>query len=155
MRFHVTTVSLRLWGVLLLMVAASGCGDGRSVVAPARLPQASPPVPVAGPPAGQSSGLAAGTYAAAVALDYPVRGYTLASRFVLREDGSFVLQYPHVEYRGTYVEREGTVVFSWEGWSTAGPWEATGVLEGATLRVRYNIVMSLSDFEDAVYTRVP
>ena len=35
----------------------------------------------------------------------------------------------------------------------AGPWGATGTLRGDTLTVGYNTVMSMSDFEDAVYLR--
>jgi hypothetical protein len=153
----VTIARWRLGGALLLTLVAAGCGDRGSIVAPAPAPQAVPPVVVAGPVPGpgQPSGPVAGIYGAAAPLGYRLMPYTLASRFVLREDGSFVLQYPHVEYRGTYTEREGTIDFSWEGWSTAGPWGATGVLNGATLTVRYNIIMSLSDFEDAVYTRQP
>lgn len=152
-----TIVRWRLGGMLLLTITALGCGEGPSFVAPAPVPQSAPPVVVAGPVPGpgQPSGPVAGTYGAAAPLGYRVMPYTLASRFILREDGSFSLQYPSGEYRGTYTEREGTIDFSWEGWSTAGPWGATGVLNGATLTVRYNIIMSLSDFEDAVYTRQP
>jgi hypothetical protein len=144
------------WGLLLLAFAAAGCSDERSIVAPAPAIQPGPASPPPGNPApAQSSGPAAGTYASAAALHRPVTWYTLGSRFVLREDGSFVLQYPHVEYRGTYSAHEGTIDFAWEGWSTAGPWGATGTLSGTTLTVRYNLVMQLSDFEDAVYTRMP
>ncbi len=86
-------------------------------------------------------------------LVYPVSGYTLNSRFVLYDTGAFALQYAGVEYRGGYKESDGTIVFDWEGWSSAGPWGATGVLRGNTLTVEYNLVMSLSDFEDGVYVR--
>jgi hypothetical protein len=43
------------------------------------------------------------------------------------------------------------VAFGWEGWSPAGPWGATGALTGNTLTIRYNDIMYLTDFEDAVY----
>ena len=77
--------------------------------------------------------------------------YTAASRFVLFDDGTFMLQYPHVVYRGTYTQDGSALVFSWEGWSSAGPWAATGSLVEDSLTVRYNVVMTLSDFENAVY----
>jgi hypothetical protein len=89
---------------------------------------------------------------------YQAAAYTRASRFVLYENGTFALQYSSgsqtPEYRGTYTEGNGRVSFSWEGWSVAGPWAATGVLTGDSLAVTYNIIMSLSDFEDASYTLV-
>jgi hypothetical protein len=34
-----------------------------------------------------------------------------------------------------------------------GPWGAIGTLQDGTLTVRYNLVMELSDFEDAAYVR--
>jgi hypothetical protein len=57
-----------------------------------------------------------------------------------------------LEYRGRYTGQNRDIRFEWEGWSTAGPWEATGLLGDRTLTVRFNIVMQLSDFEDAVYS---
>ena len=77
--------------------------------------------------------------------------YTVASRFVLFDDKTFVLQYPHVEYRGTYTQQGSALVFGWEGWSSAGPWGATGTIVEDSLTVHYNTVMMLSDFEDARY----
>ena len=55
-------------------------------------------------------------------------------------------------YRGTYKETDGAITFNWEGWSVAGPWGATGTLANDRLVVRYNLIMQLSDFEDAVHT---
>lgn len=90
-------------------------------------------------------------------LTYPLSSYTLASYFVLYDSGAFALVFPTigVDYRGTYTQVDGVVTFTWEGWSTAGPWGATGMLADGTLSVRYNIIMQLSDFEDAVYTLLP
>lgn len=84
------------------------------------------------------------------------QAYTTQSRFVLYDDHAFALQYPGIaDYRGAYTESaNGVIDFTWEGWSTAGPWGATGALDGDRLTVRYNIIMALSDFEDAVYTLV-
>jgi hypothetical protein len=84
----------------------------------------------------------------------------LASRYVLYADGTFVLQFSSVgsglgEYRGRYARADARVTFDWDGWSTAGPWGATGTLRGDTLRVTYNDVMHWSDFIDGVYVRAP
>lgn len=92
-------------------------------------------------------------------LSYSVRDYTQQSRFVLYDNGAFVLQYAICNcggaYRGRYTEANGVITFEWEGWSTAGPWGATGTLKGDTLTVQYNLIMMMSDFEDAVYLRPP
>ncbi len=54
---------------------------------------------------------------------------TTASRFVLYDNGAFELQYVGLgEYRGGYTEANGVINFQWEGWSTAGPWGATGTV---------------------------
>jgi hypothetical protein len=74
---------------------------------------------------------------------------------VLYEDGRFALEYPHVTYRGTYIQDGATITFGWEAGSTAGPWGAEGSLSNGQLTVRYNLVMLLSDFEDAVYALQP
>jgi hypothetical protein len=87
-------------------------------------------------------------------LSYPVRDYTKNSRFVLYDNGAFVLQYVgRGEYRGRYAEDKGVITFEWDGWSVAGPWGATGALSDDSLSVRYNLIMQLSDFEDGVYLR--
>ena len=77
------------------------------------------------------------------------------SRYLLYDDGTFALQYSRLglEYRGTYRVANGVVTFEWEGGSAAGPWGATGSLNGDALSVRYNLIMQLSDFEDGVYLR--
>jgi hypothetical protein len=81
------------------------------------------------------------------------RDYTQMSRFVLYDNGAFALQYVSLggEYHGGYTESNGVITFEWEGWSIAGPWGATGTLNDGSLSVRYNEIMQLSDFEDAVY----
>ena len=91
---------------------------------------------------------------------FPIHGSPLASRYVLYDDGTFALQYasanyPFFEYRGAYTEVNALITFEWEGWSTAGPWGATGSLSDDSLSVRYNLIMQLSDFEDGVYVRAP
>jgi hypothetical protein len=89
---------------------------------------------------------------------YAYHGSKLASRYVLYDDKTFALQYSSwrwgvFEYRGWYSEVDSLVTFTWEGWSTAGPWGATGTLIGDSLAVKYNIIMALSDFEDGLYVR--
>jgi hypothetical protein len=77
---------------------------------------------------------------------YPSSVYqsSLASRFVLYDDGTFALQFASArhsffESRGTYSEAtlptspEALVTFSWEGSSAAGPWGATGMLNDRSL----------------------
>jgi hypothetical protein len=91
------------------------------------------------------------------ALLYPVRDYTMESRFVLYDNGAFVLQYVGLggQYRGGYTEANGVITFQWEGWSAAGAWGATGMIKGNSLTVQYNVIMELTDFEDAVYSLMP
>jgi hypothetical protein len=94
-------------------------------------------------------------YASAAPLNHPLAPWTVASRFVLYDDGMFVLQYGGpTDYPGTYKEANGSVTFEFQGWSTAGSWDATGTIVGTTLTVRFNIVMQMSDFEDASYTLI-
>lgn len=40
------------------------------------------------------------------------------------------------EYRGRYTEANGVITFEWDGWSRAGPWGATGTLNGDSLTVQ-------------------
>jgi hypothetical protein len=41
--------------------------------------------------------------------------------------------------------------FDWDGWSAAGSWGETGSIDGTSLTFHYNLIMQLTDFEDAVY----
>jgi hypothetical protein len=145
--------SVRRAGLLAFLVVSVSCSDATLPTAPLPTPPATvaptPPAPV--PPTDSSEARVFGF----VSSPYPaVQGYTTGSRYVLYRDGAFVLQYPHVEYRGTYTEAEGRINFEWEGWSVAGRWGATGVLTDDSLSVSYNIIMLMSDFEDARYKRV-
>jgi hypothetical protein len=70
------------------------------------------------------------------------------------ETGTFVLEYPHVAYRGRFTEA-GVISSEWDGWSVAGPWGATGVSAGNSLVVTYNWIMEMSDFEGGEYVRIP
>ena len=87
---------------------------------------------------------------------YGVSGYTTRSRYVVYDSGAFGLQYSDnggFEYRGRYNQVNNTITFDWDGWSVAGPWGATGTLRGDTLTIKYNVIMEMTDFEDAVYLR--
>ena len=89
---------------------------------------------------------------------YGISGYTTRSRYVLYDNGAFGLQYSDnggFEYRGRYTEVSTIITFDWEGWSAAGPWGATARLSGDTLTLAYNPIMTMTDFEDAVYLRKP
>ena len=79
------------------------------------------------------------------------------SRYVLYDDGTFALQYLRsqgsFEYRGTYTEANALITFHWQAnQDVPAPWRpATGTLTDDSLTVRYDVIMNLDDFEDAVY----
>lgn len=142
----------RLATAVLALLAAWGCSGPVS-------PSPPPPVqaaPVPTPPPSNFPPLSGPSrvFVFDHELTYPVRDYTRASRLVLYDNGAFALQYPSlgtVAYRGGYSAANGEMTFEWEGWSTAGAWGATAALTGDALTMRYNLIMQLSDFEDAAY----
>lgn len=80
------------------------------------------------------------------------------SRYVLDTiSGEFELQYLGAGglgvFTGTYTRFAWQIDFDFDGWSAAGPWEATGTLGSERLDVSYNVVMLLSDFENGTYVR--
>ena len=96
-------------------------------------------------------------YLAADSLYRVSQGYpsNLDTRFVLYDDGSFVLEFPPGGgYGGRYTRADSVVTFAWDGRSAAGPWGATGILRGDDLQVQYNSVMLLTDFMNGTYRRV-
>ena len=87
---------------------------------------------------------------------HAVSSWTERSSLVLGSDGRFALVsgqngYP---YRGWFTQSGNQVTFQWEGVSRAGPWGAEGVINDGALTMRYNLVMQMTDFEDAVYALV-
>ncbi|PYR63909.1 MAG: hypothetical protein DMF87_22185 [Acidobacteria bacterium] len=140
-------------------MALAGCGDGvRSAAPTAPTPTVVPSLQPVPPSLTGTYPPITGPARVFVYRDSPyprVAAYTLTSRFVLYDDGRFALQYeqPVGEYRGTYTASDGVVTFNWEGWSVAGPWGAEATLSGDVLNVRYNLIMQLTDFEDADYVR--
>jgi hypothetical protein len=96
-------------------------------------------------------------------LSYRVRDFTRNSRFVLYDNGAFVLQYPPSSlgdgaFRGQYQVANGIIMFLFEfqGRSAGTPFDdATGTLKGDSLTVQYPWSMRMADFEDAVYVLMP
>ena len=81
----------------------------------------------------------------------------MTSKYVLFESGAFFLQLRPGggEMAGTYRSETGAlagyVTFQFAG----SPIEATALIKGDTLEVRYNTSAWAADFEDAVYKRSP
>ena len=85
-------------------------------------------------------------------------GGTSDSQYVLYDDGTFALEFTTARfgpfsYFGRYTRTDSHFVFSWDGSSAAGPWGSQATLHGDTLKVTYNLVMSMSDFVDGPYVR--
>ena len=151
-----TTVARGAVVVLLVLFAACGSSGPTSPTGtspPSALPPPTPPTP---PPATVFPPLSgpSRTFLFDRELSYRVSDYTKKSRFVLYDNGAFVLQYPSLGergYRGVHRDANGVITFEWEDWSAAGPWGAAGTVKGDSLTVQYNLIMQLTDFEDAVY----
>jgi hypothetical protein len=151
--------TVRHGAVVILLVLFAACGSSgptspTGTNPPLARPSPTPPPPTNFPPLSGPSR----TFVFDRELSYRVSDYTRNSRFVLYDNGAFVLQYSSLGeggYRGGYKEANGVVIFEWEGWSVAGPWGATGTLNGDSLTVRYNEIMQHTDFEDAVYRLMP
>jgi hypothetical protein len=154
--------SVRGTAIAGLLLLAAGC-QSTGPVAPAPSTRSEsptptpaptpPPTPVFPPLSGPSR-----TFVFDRGLTYQnVENYTRTSRFVLYDDGAFALQYgtPALEYRGGYTEANGVITFEWEGWNVGGPWGASGTVTANTLTVQFNLIMQLTDFEDAVYVLKP
>jgi hypothetical protein len=140
-----------------LLTAGPGCGDSARLTAPSspRQPPAaiSPPPPADLTPFPPLSG-AATTYRFSEALDYPVRNYTERSSIVLYESGGCSLQYESTpwELRGRYEHDEAGIRFYFS--ERTSPPDATGLVRGDVLEMRFSLMMQHSDFENAVYRRV-
>ena len=141
---------------MALLALFSACGKSTLPTEPTATFGSSPPtaspVAVGFPPV---SGTARVYLATAASSSHLLEG---TSRYVVNDDGTFVLQYSHLAnggYGGTYqVATDGGVTFRFHGWNRAGSWDAVGALTGTTLTVRYNLIMGLAGFEDGVYVRV-
>ena len=143
-------------GLLLSLVVLSFACGGSTPTAPAATDR-HPVVPTPPAPPTNSPSGAARIFTFDHELTYRVSDYTKQSRFLLDDNGTFALQYVSIgaEYHGKYTESNGVITFQWEGWSVAGPWAASGTLTDGSLTVRYNLIMELTDFENAVYRFMP
>ena len=147
--------------IVLVALLCAACSDATLGPQHSDLPKVpvGPPSPAA-PAASSSCGLVAGparVYNFSSELEFRVREFTRQSRFVLYENGTFVLEYasPIGQYCGRYTESNGAITFTWDGWSTAGEWGAKGIVKDRAMTVTYNSIMMMSDFEDAIYSRIP
>ena len=154
------TSALRCTASALLLCVAIGCGGAEhsTPTSPSStVGAAAPPLPLAPYSPFPAVTRPARVYSFAGPLSYQVGDFTRESRFVLYDDRTFALQYARslgsLEYPGRYTESQGTVTFDWDGWSTAGSWGATATATDDLLTVRYNFIMQMSDFDDAVYRR--
>ena len=146
---------IRSAGLAVLLALVVACGEPRVPTAPTPPFQPAPPIAPAPTPPPVSDFPPVSRPARIYAFDrqasYPVQWYTVGSRYVLYDDGTFALQYLTAgEYRGRNREASATVTFDFDSFSAAG---ATAALAGDTLTVRYTLLMSLSDFDDAIYVR--
>ena len=130
-----------LIGVLMLGLA---CGTDRPT-APSALPDRqtttqppppptppppppSPPTPPPAPP--QPSGEPVGVYVFSGPLDYPIRGFTAGSQYLLYDNGVFGLRYdafPNVGL-GTYRQDDGTITFRFDERGPGTKGGAAGVI---------------------------
>ena len=153
-------ITLRRSAIVVLFLFGAACGSS-APTSPTGTGQA-PTLPLPTPPPATTFPPLSGpsrTFVFDRELSSRVSGYTKTSRFVLYDNGAFALQYPSLGkgdgYRGEYRDANGVMTFEWEGWSVAGSWGASGILRGDELTVQYNLIMRLTDFEDAVYVRIP
>ena len=157
-----TTVRHGAVVVLLVLLAACGSSGPTSPTRtnpPPALPLPTPPPNISFPPLSGPSR----TFLFDRELSYPVRDFTWNSRFVLYDNGAFVLQYPSSSlgdgrFRGAYQDTNGVLMFlfEFEGRIVGSAWDdATATLKGDSLTVRYRESMQHADFEDAVYVLMP
>ena len=142
-------LTVRRSGFLVALLVLSWACNNERPAAPtpvAATPSPQAPVPPGGfPPLSRP----ARVYAFDHQLSYPVRPYTLQSRYVLYEDGAFEFQYADAfAYTGKYWESNATI-----GFHFGGGGDAIGSMSGESLAVQYSDLMQQSDFENAVYRR--
>jgi hypothetical protein len=144
---------------VLLLLVANACADSRTPTGPTMPGTIGLPRTAPAPPPGSFTAVSrpARIYVFVSALQYPVQYWTIGSRYVLYDDGTFALQYlqPQGEYRGTYTETNAVITFRWDAnQNVPAPWRpAVGTLKDDTLTVRYDLIMHHDDFEDAHYGR--
>jgi hypothetical protein len=139
-----------------------GCSDSTQPVAPKPVTYTPPlPAPPLNTPTMPSPNAKGVVYEGPLNLYDAYSNYhggSLSSRYVLYDDSTFALEFVSprfgaFDYRGRYSLVDSRIIFSWDGWSTAGPWGAQASLRGDSLKVTYNLIMSMSDFVDGTYVR--
>ncbi len=148
--------TVRDGAVVILLVLFAACGGSgptspTGTNPPPALQSPTPPTPTNFPPVSGPSR----TFVFDRELSYHVSDYTRESRFILYDNGAFVLQYPSLvvtEYRGEYKAANSVLGFWWVVGDKPG---ATGSLEGNFLTVRYDLINRIWGSEDAVYRLMP
>jgi hypothetical protein len=150
------------FAIVAALFLSVGCSDRVTPTAPDPPPQSAPTAPVPPippipegpfPPVTQP----ARVYLFASALSYPVDEPTSSSRYVLYENGTFALQYLRsrgaFQYGGTYTEANGIITFHWtDNQNVSAPWRPSiGTLADDSLTVRYDNIMNLDGFDNAIY----
>jgi hypothetical protein len=144
--------ALRCGALLVPLVVASACADS---VTPTTPTTPSGPAGADFPAVSRPARI----YLFASKLSYPVSEWTSASRYVLYDDSTFAVQslrsQGSFEYLGTYTVANTLITFRWDAnQNVPAPWRpATGTLTADSLTVRYDAIMNMDGFEDAVYIR--
>lgn len=141
---------------LAAVIVCVGCGGGSQVTGPTPIspPAATLPAPLPTPGNLPPSGVA-GTYRYVGPLDHPVNSYTETSSLVLDRAGVFTLRFDTCcggGYVGRYEVVDGRLRFTFTG---DNRWEAIGTFNDELLELRYNDIMAMSDFDNAVYRQAP
>jgi len=154
------SATVRRSAVVVLLALSAACGGSMPTSptgtspSPTSLPGLTPPPPVIPPPSFPPLSGPSRTFKFDHADYDDVYVNTRESRFVLYDNGAFALQDPGGQMRGSFTTLEdGLLYFKFE--INYGVWYATGKLEGDLLKVKYNDNMFYSDFEHAVYIRIP
>jgi hypothetical protein len=158
------TLLARRTAVVALLVCVVAC-EHSPPFSPSRVSQP-PPTPSPGPAPPRTpitfpplSGPSR-TFVFDCELAYPVRDFTKQSRFVLFDNGAFVLEYPSLAYRlpGQYRATDSVLMFLFEfqGRTVDEAWnDATGRFQGDSLTIEFDLLMQHSDYENAVYVLSP
>jgi Tol biopolymer transport system component len=144
-------------GLFVLAIVLAACSSDAPTDPRGRTPPTPVPIPAPLPPAPPSSAFPDLTRAGVIYDRATPSSIPGQSRYVIYEDGTFSLQYLRpdwgfFEYPGRYLRADSVLTLDFKGASTAGPWQARGVLTAdSSLTVAYNDVMAMADFENGKY----
>ena len=141
---------VRCGSIIGLLLVGLACSLADRPTAPTAMPPAvtaQPPAPLPQPPGSQR-------YDFSAPLNYAVATYTTTSSYVLGPGRNFALQYPLLggQYVGTFEQDGNRINFRF---AADGRWDAAGTLDGDSMTVEYNVIMQMSDFDNAIYKRAP